>query len=118
MGAVSATPTRSEGELTKDERARLENAHRRLREAVTAYDQFIGRPLKVGEQVPTHDYDGVARAQVEVEAAERELWQVREDVLHWPRPAWAPGATLVADWFSAEDAVYDEAPGTGGRSPR
>lgn len=64
MGAVSATPTRAEGELTKDERARLENAHRRLREAVTAYDQFVGRPLKVDEQVPTHDYDKVARAQV------------------------------------------------------
>jgi hypothetical protein len=45
MGSVSATPTRSEGELTEDERARPENAHRRPREAVTAYDQIIGRPL-------------------------------------------------------------------------
>lgn len=118
MGPVSATPTRSEGELIEDERARLENAHRRLREAVHAYDQFIGRPLKAGGPPPAHDFDKVARTQAEVEAAERELWQVREEVLHWPRPAWAPGATLIADWFSAEDAVYDEAPDTGGQSRR
>jgi hypothetical protein len=116
MGLVSATPTRSEGELTEDERARLGNAHRRLREAVSAYDQFIGRPLKMGEPLPAHDFDKVALAQAEVEAAERELWRVREEVLHWPRPAWAPRATLVVDWFSDEDAVYDEAPGAGGQS--
>jgi hypothetical protein len=30
---------------------------------VTTYDQFVGRPLGVGEQVPAHDYDKVARAQ-------------------------------------------------------
>jgi hypothetical protein len=116
MGLVSATPRRSEGELTEDERARLENARRRLREAVSAYDQFIGRPLKMSEPLPAHDFGKVAHAQAEVEAAERALWQVREEVLHWPRPAWAPGATLVADWFSDEDAVYDEAPGAGGQS--
>jgi hypothetical protein len=115
MGLVSATPTRSEGDLTEDERARLENAHRRLREAVKAYDRFIGRPLKMGE-IPAHDFDKVALAQAEVEAAERELWQVREELLHWPRPAWAPGATLVADWFSDEDTVYDNALSAGGQS--
>jgi len=113
---VSSTPTRSEGELTEDERARLENAHRRLRETVKAYDQFVGRPLEMGEPLRAHDHDKVALAQAEVEAAERELWQVREEVLHWPRPGWAPGATLVADWFSDEDAVYDEAHGAGGQS--
>jgi hypothetical protein len=116
MSLVSATPTLSEGELTEDERARLENAYRRLREAVSAYDQFVGRPLKMGEPLRAHDFDKVATAQAEVEAADRELWQVREEVLHWPRPAWAPGATLVADWFSDEDAVYDEAPSAGGQS--
>jgi hypothetical protein len=116
MALVSATPTRSEGELTEDERARLENARRRLREAVRAYDQFIARPLKMGQPLPAHDFDKVALAQAEVETAERELWQVREEVLHWPRPAWAPGATLVADWFSDEDAVYDEASDAGEQS--
>jgi hypothetical protein len=116
MSLVSATPTLSEGELTEDERARLENAYRRLREAVSAYDQFVGRPLKMGEPLRAHDFDKVATAQAEVEAADRELWQVREEVLHWPRPAWAPGATLVADWFSDEDAVYDEASDAGEQS--
>jgi hypothetical protein len=48
----------------------------------------------------------------------RKLWQVREDVLRWPRPPRAPSATHVADWFSPEDAVYDEAPDTGEQSRR
>ena len=112
MGSVSAAPTRSESELTEEERARLETANRRLHEAVQAYEQFLGRPLKPGEPLPVHDFEEVARAVAEVELAERELWRVREEVLNWPRPPWAPSATHVADWFSPEDAVYDEAPET------
>jgi hypothetical protein len=112
MGSVSAAPTRSESELTEEEHARLETANRRLHEAVQAYEQFLGRPLKPGEPLPVHDFEEVARAEAEVELAERELWRVREEVLNWPRPPWAPSATHVADWFSPEDAVYDEAPET------
>ncbi|MDA8303423.1 MAG: hypothetical protein M0005_18230 [Actinomycetota bacterium] len=113
MDNVSAAPTRSESELTDEERARLEAANRRLHEAVQAYEQFLGRPLRPGEPPPAHDFEEVARAEAAVEAAERELWKVREEVLNWPRPPWAPSATHVADWFSPEDAVYDEAPEPG-----
>jgi hypothetical protein len=33
---------------------------------------------------------------------------MREQLLGWARPSWAPAATLVSGWFSDEDAVYDE----------
>jgi hypothetical protein len=115
---VSATPAKSDSELTEQERAQLENAHRRLREAVVAYERTLGHALQPGGPVPAQDFDQVASAQAEVEAAERELWQIREEVLGWPRPSGAPRATHVADWFSAEDAVYDEAAEAGQPSPR
>jgi hypothetical protein len=54
--------------------------------------------------------DELARAQAEVEAAEDDRWRLREELLGWVRPPWAPGAGLVADWFSDEDAAYDELP--------
>jgi hypothetical protein len=114
---VSATPAKSDSELTEQERAKLENTHRRLREAVVEYERALGHALEPGKRVPVQDFDKVASAQVEVEAAERELWQLREEVLGWPRPSWAPRATHVADWFSAEDAVYDEATEAGRSSP-
>ncbi|MDA8295608.1 MAG: hypothetical protein M0004_03285 [Actinomycetota bacterium] len=46
----------------------------------------------------------------EVEAAEDELWRLRQELLGLVRPLWAPGAGLVAYWFSDEDAAYDELP--------
>ena len=52
--------------------------------------------------------------------AEAELWRLREELLHWRRPAWAPSAASVADWFSVEDADYDQCAGptrAGSRSP-
>jgi hypothetical protein len=118
MEDVSATPVKPESELTEQERVRLENAHRRLREAVRAYEKFVCRPLETGQPVPVQDFDEVAGAQAEVEAAERELWQVREEVLGWPRPPWAVRATHVADWFSPEDAAYDHVPEAGQPSRR
>lgn len=54
-----------------------------------------------------HDARAMARAQEEIEAAEAE-WHHREELLGWTRPAWAPRASIVSDWFSAEDTVYDE----------
>lgn len=59
--------------------------------------------------MPIHTFAEVADAQAAVEAVERELWRLREELLGWSRPSWAPSATLVADWFSDEDAIYDEA---------
>jgi len=92
----------------------LEDAHRRLRDGVAAYERFTAADPKPGEPVDGHDSQ-VARAQADVEAAERELWRLREELLAWSRPPWAPVATLVADWFSAEDAVYDDITSGSGR---
>lgn len=89
-------------------RQTLEGAHRRLRDAVVAYEPFLGRELQPDEPVPVHDIEQLARAQAEIEGAEHELWRLREDLMGWPRPAWAPAASLVADWFSEEDTVYDD----------
>lgn len=98
---------RREAELTDQERVQLVRAHRQLRKAIAGYERFIGGPLAPGEQVPVHDAHQMADAQAAVEAAEAELWRLREELLGWRRPAWAPRATLVADWFSDEDSVYD-----------
>ena len=106
---VSSLPARSESELTPEERARLDEALRRLGEAVKAYEPFVGRELEAGAGVPIHTFADVADAQAAVEAAESELWRLREELLGWSRPSWVPSATLVADWFSDEDAIYDEA---------
>jgi hypothetical protein len=103
---MSARAARPEKELSPADRQRLEAAHGRLREAVAAYEEFVGRELS-GE-VPTHDLQDVAAAQAKIEDAERELWRLREELLGWSRPAWDPGAARVSDWFSDEDRVYDD----------
>ena len=54
-----------------------------------------------------HDAREMAEAQAAIESAGAELWRLREDLLGWHRPAWAARATLVSDWFSDEDSVYD-----------
>ncbi len=105
---TTPTPARSNAELSDDERRRLEEAHRRLRDAVAAYEPFLARELKHGEPVPVHNADDMGRAQAAIEQAEQELWRLREELLGWTRPSWAPDAALVADWFSDEDEAYDE----------
>ena len=104
---MASVPARSEAELNDDDRERLHSAHRRLQDAVEGYEQYLGRELKPGEPVPAHDAADVAAAQARIEDAERELWRVREEVLGWERPSWAPAAAVVTDWFSDEDSVYD-----------
>ena len=104
----SPTPAVSHAELTPEQRQRLEGAHRGLRDAVAAYEPFLGRELKPGAPVPVHRAAELARAQAAIEQAEQELWRLREELLGWARPSWAPDAALVADWFSAEDESYDD----------
>jgi len=104
----SPRPTRSDAELSPDQRQQLEDAHRRLRDAVAEYEPFLGRELAPGTPVPVHSAADMARAQAAIEQAEQELWRVREELLGWARPSWAPDAALVADWFSAEDESYDQ----------
>jgi hypothetical protein len=103
---VNARAARPDKELTPADRQRLEAAHRRLREAVAAYERFLGQPLT--DEVPGHNLQDVAAAQAKIEDAERELWRLREELLGWSRPAWDPGAARVSDWLSDEDRVYDD----------
>ncbi len=110
MSMAADRAHRSLEDLSKDERARLEAAHARLRAAVNAYQSFEGGELKSDQPVPVHDAKAMARAQGDVQAAEAELWHVREELLGWARPAWAPSAAQVFDWFSDEDRVYDDVP--------
>lgn len=86
----------------------MEGAHRRLRDAVAAYQTFTGVAVEAGAAVPAQEPRAVEAAQVEVEEPERELWKLRARLLGWVRPSWAPGAAFEADWFSDEDAAYDE----------
>lgn len=108
MDHVSSLPARSEDLLSSEDRQRLAAAHRRLREAVASYEQYLGGELQSGEPSPVQDFHELAKAQARVEAAEQGLWHLREELLGWTRPPWAPGAALVADWFSEEDSVYDD----------
>jgi hypothetical protein len=94
--------------LSEDQRSELDRAHQRLRHTVEAYEKYLGGPLKPGEEFPILNATEVAGAQRRVEEAEQELWRLREKYLGWARPAWAPSAAFEADWFSPEDAIYDE----------
>jgi hypothetical protein len=89
-------------------RARLDAAYRRLRDAAKDYERFVARPLAPDGTVVIHDLEEMAQARAAVESAERDLWQAREELLGWSRPAWAPSATSVAEWFSDEDSAADE----------
>jgi hypothetical protein len=109
---VSDAARRYERDLSPADRARLEAAHRDLRDAVAAYERFLGGPIDPGEPVQVHDAGEMKSAQEAVEAAEDRLWQLREELLGWARPSWAPGAALTSDWFSDEDSVYDDVPET------
>ena len=83
-----------------------------LADAVKAYDRFLGGELQPGQPIPVHDADEMRAAQEAIEAAEDHLWQLREELLGWVRPPWVPSAALTSDWFSDEDAVYDDLPET------
>lgn len=65
--------------------------------------------LQPGEEAQLHDGREMAKVYGEVKKAEAELWSLREELLGWTRPPWAQSAEEVEDWFSPEDAIYDEA---------
>jgi len=109
---VTDAAHRGERELSDRDLARLEAAHRELVAVVKAYERFRGGDLEPGQPVPVHDANEMRVAQEAVEAAERQLWELREELLGWVRPPWAPSAALTSDWFSEEDAVYDDLPET------
>lgn len=106
---VNAMPARPERDLRPEDRQRLDDALHRLRVAVEAYEQFLGAELAPGQAVRMHDAREMASAQAAIESADEELWKLREALLGWTRPSWAR-ALSVTDWFSEEDAVYDDLP--------
>lgn len=109
VGSVSTAAEQAPrplSDLTTDEQDRLARAHQRLRGAVAAYEDLGGTPT--GPE--PLDARVLADAQAEIQAAEGELWRLREDLLGWARPASATRAELVADWFSDEDRAYDDLP--------
>ncbi|MGH2771703.1 MAG: hypothetical protein ACRDIU_00975 [Actinomycetota bacterium] len=86
----------------------LREAHRRLREAVADYEErFLGSEL-ASQEAPAQDVKEMSNAQAKIEVAETDLWQLREELLGWHRPAGAPSALESIDWFSEEDRAYDE----------
>lgn len=107
---MSSLPVRSERDLSPEERQALEAAHVELRAAVEAYEAFLGKELKPGVDIPIVKADEMQAAQERVEAAERRLWELREHLLGWTRPPWAPPAALVSDWILEEDPGYDGEP--------
>jgi hypothetical protein len=100
--------SRSESELTPDERRSLAAAHAELRAAVKNYEQYLGGELKPGTPIPVVSVTELREAQKRIEEAEENLWKLRERFLGWSRPASTPRASLVTDWFSDEDADYDQ----------
>jgi len=108
---VSTTAQRaplSVDDLGAADRDRLERAYRRLREATESYEPFHGGGLVPNPGAPVPDAGAMVAAPAEVQDAENALWQLREELPGWARPAWAPNAGLVADWFSDEDRIYDQ----------
>lgn len=110
MSTAAERAPRAMSELGTDDQDRLMRAHERLRKAIDSYDKYLGGPLAPGQDVAVHDAREMAAAQIEIQAAEDELWRLREELLGWARPASAARAELVADWFSDEDRVYDDSP--------
>ena len=103
-------PARSERDLSPEEHQAIEAAHAELRAAVEGYEAFLGKELHHPEDVRVVKADEMQAAQERVEAAERRLLELRERLLGWTRPSWAPPATLVSDWILEEDPGYDNEP--------
>jgi hypothetical protein len=109
----SSVPARSEADLSASERKSLQNAHGELRAAVEAYEHFLDKELQPGTPVTVARAQDLREAQELVESAERRLWDLRERLLGWTRPPWAPPATLVTDWILEEDPGYEESERSG-----
>lgn len=92
-------------DLSPSDRERLREAHERLRRAAREAEQFAGGELHPSMNMPVNR--GIVPELREVDAAEAELWRLREELLGWERPGSALPARDVLDWFSEEDEIYD-----------
>lgn len=107
MSTASKRAPQAIDELAAPDRKRLTDAYERLRTAVGRYEPLRDQALD-SQQPP--DATVLTDARTEVREAEAALWRLRQELLGWERPSWAPSASLVADWFSEEDRVYDDLP--------
>ena len=104
MATAAKRAPRELRELSPTERERLQQAQVHLQDAVERYEELVDAPEVAALR------SELSAAQDTVRRAEDELWQLREELLDWARPSWAPNATFVADWFSDEDRIYDNLP--------
>jgi hypothetical protein len=114
MGPASQT---SIDDLPPDDRIHLDHAYRALRDAALTFEQCADRDEQCadGDVVATAPGSSATpsalrRLQQAVDDAEDRYWRVREELFGQRRPVWAPRASLVAAWFSDEDALYDDLP--------
>jgi hypothetical protein len=84
--------SRSEDDLTESERRELTAALDQLHAAVASREAA----------------DDPVSAQEAIDRSEEHLRELRDRLLGWSRPPWVPRASLVADWFSNDDAIYDQ----------
>lgn len=106
----SSLPIRSEGALSPEDHQQLAAAYAELRAAVEAYEKFLGEDLEPGKEIVVMNAVDVRVAQERIEAAEQRLWELREKLLGWARPPWAPPATLISDWTLEVDPDFDTEP--------
>ena len=86
----------------------LVREQRRLHAEELAVTAVLDERRALDDSVAARDGVSLRSVQEKVETAEDRLWQLREELLSWVRPAWAPSATFTADWFSDEDSIYDD----------
>jgi hypothetical protein len=99
VGLLEMTGETPHRQLTVVEHEVLARADDRLRYAVAEYIRAVDDRADAAQ---------IEALQIEIGAAEDQLWRHRAALLNRYRPPWAPSASLVADWFSPEDRVYDE----------
>ncbi len=99
MGSPQDLPLRSMDSLDASDRRRLDEAYAAFRGAI---DTYFEAEAKSEHYISPDEH---LRA---VDTAEIVLWSLREKLLDWDRPAHLPPASSVIDWYSPEDAVYDD----------
>ena len=66
--------SRSDSDLTPDERRLLANTHAELRAAVKNYEQYLGGELKSSTPIPVVGASELREAQERIDEAEENLW--------------------------------------------
>lgn len=96
---MSIGAKRTHEELTPDEVEQLRRARTRLLEAAREADEFRGKELQPGKDPEPKNLDEMARAYAAVDNAERDVWELRERLMGWSRPASSISARESIDWL-------------------